>query len=630
MLQAPKRFATLAAVLAALVCPAFAQSSGSISGHVLDPTGLAVSGVSVVVHSARASADAPVRTVVSDANGVYSVAGLPAGDYRLIFEFEGFRPAERPARVAAGAAVTLDVPLELAAIPQVVRVTRETGPDAFGPPAPGEFTVTGDTVETSPMGRTPEQAALMAPGVTSSGPNRALTMAGAFSYGNLFLVDDLVANDSTRGGARGFYMSDAVVETRVATGAIPVEFGRFQGGVIQTVTRSGGNRLSATARVGITNDNWRALTPYRGDATLNRRVPTWEFTVGGPIVKSKLFYFGGAMGSGTEQNRTFAYTKGSYVYGEDEQRYEAKLTWVPAKSQTLRATWFQIASSRTNVSTGVVMDRASLYDNSSPESLAGVWYSRLLGDRALLEVRYSRRSLRVSGSGSSDTSLPAGTPIWDRSRSDARFNSATGCAVCDGAADDRGSQDFAVKASFTPSIRRGGTHDFTAGLDVFQETRQTNAYQSGSGYRVRATRSVVQGTDVYPVFLADRTTWIYWTPILTGSTGNDLRTYSAYVSDTWRMSGGLHAEGRAAVRFQRRPQQRRHGGRTRCDVEPESRGQPEPDRQRAVGGDRRMVALRHGGQLGRCRCRVAWGASRHLRLRLSRPGGERVVAPASW
>ena len=84
-------------------------------------------------------------------------------------------------------------------------------------------------------------------------------------------------------------------------------------------------------------------------------------------------------------------------------------------------------------------------------------------------------------------------------------------------------------------------------MDVFQETRQTNAYQSGSGYRVRATRAVVQGADVYPVFLADRTTWIYWTPILTGSTGNDLRTYSAYVSDTWRMSSTFTL--RAGLRF---------------------------------------------------------------------------------
>ena len=78
----------------------------------------------------------------------------------------------------------------------------------------------------------------------------------------------------------------------MATGAVPIEFGRFQGGVVNTVTKSGGNTVSGSVRVGISNDNWRALTPYRGDATLNRRVPSWEFVLGGPIVKNRLFYFG--------------------------------------------------------------------------------------------------------------------------------------------------------------------------------------------------------------------------------------------------------------------------------------------------------------------------------------------------
>ena len=193
------------------------------------------------------------------------------------------------------------------------------------------------------------------------------------------------------------------------------------------------------------------------------------------------------------------------------------------------------------------MDQASLYDTGWPESLAGIAYRAVLGRRVLLETRYSRRDLVVSGAGASDTSLTLGTPIWDRSRSDARFNSATGCAVCPGAADERDSQDVAAKFLFTLPGTRWGAHEVGAGVEVFQETRQTNAYQSGSGYRVRATRSIIQGGQVYPVFLADRTTWIYYQPIPQPSVGNDLRTYSAHASDTWRLSQTLTV--RAGVRL---------------------------------------------------------------------------------
>ena len=228
-----------------------------------------------------------MRTTRTDRRGVYTLVGLPPGTYRVAFEFEGFQRQERTVLVAAGAAVTLDIRLELAAIPQEVKVTRELDARPTREVAPGEAVVSGEALDRAPIGRTVEQAVLMTPGVSATGPSNALVMAGAFSYGNLFLVDGLVANDSTRGGARGFYFTDALQEIRVATSAIPVEFGRFQGGVVQVITRSGGNAFAGTLRITITNDDWRALTPYRGDATLNHRTPTWELTAGGPLVKQK-------------------------------------------------------------------------------------------------------------------------------------------------------------------------------------------------------------------------------------------------------------------------------------------------------------------------------------------------------
>ena len=541
----PKPLALLAVLL--VVAPRVhgqVAATGSVAGRVTDATGLGVAGVLV---TAQPSPPAPASTSRTDENGLYSLGGLPAGACRLVFEFEGFRRQEHNVSIAAAFAATLDVRLELAAIPQTVKVTATLDEDRPPESIPGETVYSADAIDRLPGARSPEHAVLMTPGVTASGPGNALTMAGAFSFGNLFLLDGMVANDSTRAQARGFYSSEALQEIRVATSAIPVEYGRFQGGVVQTITRSGGNSLSLSARVHITNDHWRALTPYRGDATANRRAPTVEGSIGGPLLRKRLYFFGAAQLLHAEQVRTLSYTSGNYPYGENDRKYEAKVTWTPAKGHTVRAGFFHVNSERTNVNAGVVMDVASLADSQSPEWLAGATWTGVLNGRLLFEARYSQRSLTYSPSGATDTSLTAGTPIWDRSRSDARFNSPAGCAVCDSAEDERGNQDLTARLWTTVPTRRFGTHEIVAGVDLFRETRHTNSYQSGSGYRVRATRAIVQDGRVFPVFLPDRTTWIYWTPILQPARGNDLRTYSAFAADNWRASRRLTV--RAGLRF---------------------------------------------------------------------------------
>lgn len=543
---------SLAAALAAGGAHVQAAGPGPLTGRITDPSGLAVAHAIVTAVPAVSGSDAgaappgPALLARSDTSGAYALALPVAGAYHVTFELDGFERQTRT--VIAGAdPVVLDVRLELAAIPQTIRVTQAPDDAPEREARPGEVLLPADALERTPAGRSPERAADLAPGVSGRGPGNALVMAGAFSYGNLFLVDGLPANENTRGLSRPFFIQEAVLETRVATGSVPAEHGRFLGGVVQTVTRSGGNAVAGSVRITVTNDDWRALTPYRGDQTLNRRLPSWEAVLGGPAVKNRLFYFGAAFGSRIEQGRTLAYTRGNYTYSDRELRYQVKGTWTPGKGHSVRASYFGIDSSRTNASAGAVMDTASLYDTRAPEWLAGASYAAVISPRILAEARYSRRSLVYEGAGSQDVSLEGGTPIWDRSRSDARFNSPQGCAVCPGSDDERRNQDFGATMWLSLPSTRSGTHAVTAGIDLFQDTRRANAYQSGSAYRVRATRSVIAGDTIYPVFLADRTTWIYWMPIAEGSRGNDLRTYSAFVSDAWRPTGRLTIT--AGVRF---------------------------------------------------------------------------------
>ena len=537
----------LATILIAAGAVVSAQSgaTGSVAGHVVDPSGLRLAGVRA---TAKSQTGGQTSTALTGKDGAYTLPSLTPGIHEVTFELAGFELQQHKATVRPGAITTLDAELAIAHIPATVTVTPEPTPHSIDPELPQGSNFGISMLELMPMDGSLEARITLAPGVNASGPGGAITMSGAPSFGNLFLIDGFVINENLRQQARPFLIADALQETRVAASSVAAEFGRFQGGVVNSVTKSGTNKLAALFRLGFTNDSWRALTPFGGDRTVNRRMPTIEATIGGPLRKDHLWYFGAIKLEKFEQSRILPYSGITYVYGDTQQRYEGKMTWSPTKRQTARLYYFRVDDRRTRVATGVVMDLASLYDDTTPEALYAGSYNATIGSRMLVEARYSNRQLTLTDVGSQVTTLAGGgTPIWDRSRSSARFNSPTGCAVCPGSDDARDNRNLAAKVWFTRPTRTRGTHEVTAGIDAFQETRRNNSYQSGSGFRVLATRSLIVGGQVYPVFLADKTTWIYWVPILQDAAGNDLRTLSVFFADTWRMN--RHMTARLGMRY---------------------------------------------------------------------------------
>jgi outer membrane cobalamin receptor len=106
-------------------------------------------------------------------------------------------------------------------------------------------------------------------------------VSGALSYENLNLVNGVVINENLRGQARNLFIEDAIQETKVSTGSISAEYGRFQGGVINSITKSGSNVFSGSFRISFTNDSWSSLTPYPGDQNIDDTVPVYEATSAG-------------------------------------------------------------------------------------------------------------------------------------------------------------------------------------------------------------------------------------------------------------------------------------------------------------------------------------------------------------
>ena len=132
---------------------------------------------------------------------------------------------------------------------------------------------------------------LLAPNVSDNGPGNNIMIAGAVSFGNLFLINGVVVNENLRGQARNVFIEDAIQETKISTASISAEYGRFEGGVVNMVTKSGGNQFNGSFRTSFSNDAWSALTPFPGDENIDRIVPTYEATVGGPVSRDRLWFF---------------------------------------------------------------------------------------------------------------------------------------------------------------------------------------------------------------------------------------------------------------------------------------------------------------------------------------------------
>ena len=130
---------------------------------------------------------------------------------------------------------------------------------------------TADEISALPVGRNPFRIAELQPGLTDNTPNAGqVTINGSFAYDNIFLMDGVDINDNLFGTANNLFIEDAIEETQVLTSGISAEYGRFSGGVINAITKSGGNTFSGSFRSNLYKPQWTKETPFETDAGNDR------------------------------------------------------------------------------------------------------------------------------------------------------------------------------------------------------------------------------------------------------------------------------------------------------------------------------------------------------------------------
>ncbi len=221
-----------------------------------------------------------------------------------------------------------------------------------------------------------------------------------------------------------------------------------------------------------------------------------------------------------------------FQVGQNEKRYQGKLTFSPVANHTLAGSYLNVDTKQTNNSFGIILDTDSLVDRTLPQKIITASYNGVITQNFFVEGLYSQRKFTFEGSGSLYTDVIKGTLMRDRAFGNARYNSPTFCGVCD--PEKRDNEDFNFKGTYFLSTPSLGSHTIQAGYDHFAGSRFANNYQSGSNYRVFTTDAIFRNGDIFPVIGSN--SYVYYTPIFTLSKSTDALTHSAFVNDSWRLN----------------------------------------------------------------------------------------------
>jgi outer membrane receptor for ferrienterochelin and colicin len=530
--------------------PAFAQGNptGKVSGRVTSDGG-PVPGVLVTATSPNLQGS---RTATTSANGDYLFPSLPPGEYTVTFELEGMQTVRKELRVAAAQAATLDTEMSLSKIEEEILVTGTLEEISQGVQSATTYTKT--LVDELPVGRTINDIVALSPGIQPNGPTKDagtrlgnITISGAPTYENLFLLNGVVLNENIRGQAFDLFIEDAIQETTTATAGVSAEYGRFSGGVVNVITKSGGNDFSGSLRATLNNQKWEEKTSLTTSQT-DKIVPTYEATLGGPVLRDRLWFFLAGRDRKQEETRFTQAVRDSqnqlifpgkaFDNVRDQQRYEGKLTATLTPRHTLLGSYSKVEDKEDGNFFGVILDTASIVNRETPQELWSVNYTGTFTDNLLLTAQYSQREFSFIHSGATSTDLITGTLLLDRSRGSARYHSPTFCGVCK--PEGRDNKNALAKLSYFLSSERLGSHDLVAGYDTFEDIRTADNHQSGSDWRIIGTSAnITSDGQISPIFLGDGSTTIQFNPIFLESQGTSFKTNSLFANDTWRFSDRL-------------------------------------------------------------------------------------------
>jgi outer membrane receptor protein involved in Fe transport len=276
------------------------QTSGNITGRVLDQQGAAMPGVTI---TAKNPATGFSRTENTDASGLYRLNALPVGIYEVTAELTGFQTvAKQDVEVNVGQTQAIDFSLKVATIAETVTVTGATPLIETTSSSVGGI-VSPRRIETIPLnGRQFANLAATIPGVGlgfHTDPTKSTQYSPQINGGNgrnlNYLIDGGDNNDDTVGGLLQLFPLEAIQEFNFQTQRFKAEYGRSNGGVLNVVTKSGTNQWSGSGFEFLRNKDLNSKSASEKLASADKQdYKRHQFggSFGGPIQKDKWHFFG--------------------------------------------------------------------------------------------------------------------------------------------------------------------------------------------------------------------------------------------------------------------------------------------------------------------------------------------------
>ncbi len=537
--------------LLATVAPALAQGqqTGTLQGVVTDGSGLPLPGVTVV---ARSPALQGTRETVSGGSGEFVLRGLPPGAYEVAFTLSGFADGREQVTVALGLPTDVQATLAPAGVTEQVDVVAETSSALVSPAASANYGAV--EVDTLATGRTLAAIAELAPGLTANTPNTdQVTISGAFAYDNVFLVDGVDINDNLFGSPDDLFIEEAIEQTQVLTSGVSAEYGRFSGGVINAITKSGGNLFSGSFRSDLTNPAWRDETPFERTSGTTRPDDlgqVYQATFGGPIRRDRLWFFGATRWEDTTTAAPLPQSGLPFERRDEDRRYEGKVTATVATGHTVQGSYFRNRLEQDRTSFPFSIDPATRVRPSTPSDRVVTNYRGVVRPNLFAETQFSRKRLGYRGTGGTSSALadsPFITLTQDLGHYNAPYFDATD-------PEDRDNRQFTGSLSWFLSSARTGSHDIKTGVEHFTATNRGGNSQSATGYVFDAdyltdaagAPAFVNGR-LQPVFVPGESFIENWLPVR-GAT-IDVTTLSLYAQDRWRLARQLSLD--LGVRYER-------------------------------------------------------------------------------
>ncbi|NWJ40978.1 MAG: TonB-dependent receptor [Geothrix sp.] len=506
--------------------------TANITGTVVDAAGAPIAGVVVRLTSPALQG---VRTYTTDATGKFIARLLPPGFYTIQYTKDGLET--RKVTESLGIDQTFSPKVTLTKVGGAVVEVIAAAPAVDKTDVKTASNYRADSVDLLPNARNMEGVALLTPGVTA-GVGGRVQIRGAMTSGNLYLLDGQNIADNAYNNRGLAVIDDSIEETQIITGAMSAEYGDVDGGVINSITRSGSNEFAGSLRWELQNPDWNATAPLQArGASINNLLSEFKtLSVSGPILKDKLWFstsyyttkssaigsIGGnlsadPLGLGAA-NPTVAGTGygSSYTAGTNEIRRQIKLTWSINQDHTLVGAFMRNETNQTNrnYSAGEI---ASLVPQKSTSNFYNIALRSAWTSNLTTEVRFGRKNQMLSAGGLANGQSPIQSDDTGLYYNNGIFNSTDG-------GDNRGNKTYNVKASLFWNLL--GSHQTDFGIDYYDGIRRAKNEQTPTGFIFEAAGMNLITRTAIPTAI-----WTYQ------SAAGEAQSFSTglYVNDKWSL-----------------------------------------------------------------------------------------------